>query len=45
MLLRQINLNSVSCPKIAIHKTKCMETPKQEEDYVLRSGKQERYSP
>lgn len=33
----------MSCPKIAIHKTKCMETPKQEKNYVLRSGRQGRY--
>lgn len=33
----------MSCPEIAIHKTTCMETSKQTENYVLRSGKQERY--
>ena len=33
----------MSCPKIAIHNTTCMETPKQEESYVKLSGKQERY--
>ena len=33
----------MSCPEIAIHKTTCMETSKQEGNYVMRSVKQERY--
>ena len=33
----------MSCPKIAIHKIKCMDDKKETPNYVLRSKKQERY--